>query len=120
SDILGFYRAKDAIEKLFDQIKIDMQGRRIRTHNEQTTDGKMFVTFIALVIRSHMLKKLEICLNENSTSLKKAINKLKNITVDINSNEFRLIKALTKLQKSILACFDAVCELETPIRSCLP
>jgi transposase len=32
SDILYYYRAKDADEKLFSQIKVDMDGNRIRTH----------------------------------------------------------------------------------------
>jgi transposase len=58
-DALYHYRAKDAVEKLFCQIKCDMEGNRIRTHNEQTTDGKVFVTFIACVIRSFLLCKLK-------------------------------------------------------------
>jgi transposase len=58
-DTLYHYRAKDAIEKLFDQIKCDMDGNRIRTHNELTTDGKVFVTFIACVIRSYLLNMLD-------------------------------------------------------------
>jgi len=58
SDILDYYRAKDVDEKLFAQIKVDMDGSRIRTHSEETTDGKTFVTFIACVIRSYLLNKL--------------------------------------------------------------
>jgi len=46
-DTLYHYRAKYAAEKLFDQIKCDIDGNRVRTHNEQPTDGKVFVTFIA-------------------------------------------------------------------------
>lgn len=70
-DILYHYRAKDVAEKMFSQIKCDMEGNRIRTHNEQTTDGKTFVTFVACVIRSYLLKKLNQYLTDNSTSLKK-------------------------------------------------
>lgn len=36
SSLQYYYRAKDADEKLFSQIKVDMDGRRICTHNEQT------------------------------------------------------------------------------------
>jgi transposase len=54
-DTIHHYRAKDAVEKLFGQIKCDMEGNRVRTHNEQTTDGKVFVTFIACVIRNYLL-----------------------------------------------------------------
>ena len=71
-DTLYHYRAKNAAEKLFAQIKCDMDGNRIRTHNEQTTGGKVFVTFIACVIRTYMLERLKQYLKDNSTSLKKS------------------------------------------------
>jgi hypothetical protein len=34
------YLAKDADEELFAQIKVDMDGRRIRTRNEAAAEGK--------------------------------------------------------------------------------
>jgi len=106
-DTLYHYRAKDAAEKLFDQIKCDMDGNRVRTHNEQTTDGKVFVTFIACIIRSYLLNKLSQYLKDNSTSLKKAFSQLSNITIISYSKGFRFTKSLTKKQKQILKPFDA-------------
>jgi transposase len=106
-DTLYHYRAKDAAEKLFAQIKCDMDGNRIRTHNEQTTDGKVFVTFIACIIRSYLLQKLNQYLIDNSTSLNKAFNQLSNITIISNSKGLRFTKALTKKQKQILKPFNA-------------
>ena len=108
---LRHYRDKDAIEKLFDQIKCDMDGNRIRTHNEQTTDGKTFVIFVACIIRSYLLQKLHQYLTVNSTSLKKALNQLSNIAVISSSNGLRFTKALTKKQKEILKPFDAHLEI---------
>jgi hypothetical protein len=108
ADIHYYYRAKDADEKIFDQIKIDMAGARIRTHSEETTDGKTFVTFIACLIRSYLLGRLRKYLTDNSTSLKKALNQMSNIEIVSNpGNEFRFLKALTKKQKQILSAFDA-------------
>jgi len=106
-DTLYHYRAKDAVEKLFDQIKCDMEGNRIRTHNEQTTDGKVFVTFIACVIRSYVLCKLNQYLTDNSTSLKKVFNQLSNITIVSGSKGLRFTKALSKKQKQMLKPFAA-------------
>ena len=109
SEILYYYRAKDADEKLFSQIKIDMEGYRARTHNSETTEGKLFVFFIACIIRSYILTKLSAFLADNSTSLKKVFNQLSNITVISNSDGkgLRFTKALSKKQKSILSVFDA-------------
>jgi len=107
SDILYYYRAKDADEKLFSQIKVDMDSNRIRTHNGETTEGKAFVIFVACIIRSYMLGKLSSYLTDNSTSLKKVFNQLSNINI-ISKNGgsgLRFTKALTKKQKNILAAF---------------
>ena len=76
SDILDYYHAKDVDEKLFAQIKVDKDGSRIRTHSEETTDGKTFVTFIACVIRSYLLNKLTNYLTDHSTSMKEVFSQL--------------------------------------------
>jgi transposase len=106
-ELLDYYRAKDADEKLFSQIKVDMGGSRIRTHNEETTDGKTFVTFIACVIRAYILRKLSKYLIDNSTSVKKALNQMSNIVIIASNGEFRFAHALTKKQKQILSAFNA-------------
>jgi hypothetical protein len=115
-NILGYYRAKDADEKIFSQIKVDMDGGRARTHNEATTDGKIFVTFIACAIRANILGKLNQYLKDNSTSLKKVFNQLCNITILSGTSEYRLTKALTKKQKQILSVFDSVDDIVSKIK----
>lgn len=116
SEILDYYRAKDADEKLFAQIKVDMDGRRIRTHNEATTDGKTFVTFIACTIRAYLLKKLAQYLVDNSTSLKKVLNQMSNIIILSGHDGYRFTKALTKKQKQILSAFDATVDIVKSIK----
>lgn len=118
-DLLYYYRAKDADEKLFDQIKVDMQGGRVRTHNEKTTNGKMFVTFVALAIRAYILHKLEKYIAINSTSLKKVFNKLENILVVSGTTGCRFTKALTKQQKDILDPFQATDSITKSLEFCL-
>jgi len=115
-DTLYHYRAKDAAEKLFDQIKCDMDGNRIRTHNEQTTDGKVYVTFIACIIRTYLLNKLNQYLKDNTSSLKKALNQLSNITIISSSKGFRFTKALTKKQKQILKPFVADTDIMSSLK----
>jgi transposase len=116
ADILEYYRAKDADEKLFAQIKVDMDGNRIRTHNEATTDGKTFVTFIACVIRAYMLSKLANYLTENSTSMKKVFSQLSNITIFSDHKGYRFAKSLTKKQKQILSAFNAVDDIVSTLK----
>ena len=106
-DTLYHYRAKDVAEKLFDQIKCDMDGNRIRTHNERTTDGKVFTAFVACVIRSYLLRKLTQYLTDSSTSLKRAFSQLSGITIVSGPKGLRFVKALSKKQKQILKTFEA-------------
>ena len=115
-DILYYYRQKDVAEKMFDQIKCDMEGNRIRTHNELTTDGKVFVTFIACIIRSYLLNNLVSYMADNTTTLKKVLNQLSNIVVLSNSNGLRFTKALTKKQRQILQVFNAYDDLMNSLK----
>ena len=104
---------------MFDQLKIDMQGARIRTHNEHTTNGKAFVLFVALVIRTYMMGKLNQYLAEKSSSLKKVFNQLTNITVITTGGTVRFTKALTKEQKLILTVFNATDDILKSVETCL-
>ena len=96
-----------------------MQGARIRTHNDKTTNGKAFVLFIALIIRTCIMNKLKDHLAEKSTSLKKVFNQLTNITVITTFGEARFSKALTKKQKSILSVFNAADDIINSVETCL-
>jgi transposase len=116
ADVLKHYRAKDAIEKIFAQIKVNMDCKRSRTHNEQTTDGKTFVTFIACVIRSYLLNSLAKYLTDNSTSLKKAFSQLSNIVIVSGRKGYRFAKAFTKKQKQILDAFNAIESIAASLR----
>jgi len=49
SDVLETYRRKDTIEKGFHDLKNHIDMKRLRTHSSNTTDGKMFCTFIAMI-----------------------------------------------------------------------
>jgi transposase len=115
-DILYYYRQKDVAEKMFAQIKCEMEGNRIRTHNEQTTDGKVFVTFIACIMRSYLLNKLSKYMTDNTTTLKKVLNQLSDIRILSNFNGLRFTKALTKKQREILQSFDAYHDLADSLK----
>lgn len=107
ADLLYYYRAKDADEKIFSQIKTDLGNRRFRTHNKNTTDGKSFLMFISCILRTYLLKQLSPYLSARSMSLTKALNQLDNIMIIEDDGIKRFTKALTKKQKDILSFFDA-------------
>jgi transposase len=119
AQILEHYRAKDAAEKLFAQIKVDMDCGRMRTHNGPTSDGKAFVTFIACVIRACLLGKLSKYLTDNSTSMPKVFSQLSDISIISSNSGYLLTKALTKKQKEILSACSAAEIVDSIKQICL-
>ena len=101
-EILEHYREKDIDEKMFYQIKNPMRGKRAKTHSQDATEGKLFVTFLATLIRSELHNKLRKYLQSKSLSLENAIDKLNNIILVFGSSGYRFEKAFTKEQREIL------------------
>lgn len=58
------YRWKDADEKLFDCLKNEIGMRRMLVHGDAVLDGKLFVLFIATLIRKALFNECEDYLKE--------------------------------------------------------
>jgi transposase len=108
-DVLRIYRSKDIIEKSFDDLKNELDFSRLKTHLNRTTDGKMFVGFISLIMRMYFNAKLTIKkkdLKKTSFSVNEALLELEKIKVTTLANNKTIIMPLTKLQKDILISLD--------------
>jgi transposase len=47
---LEIYRMKDTAEKAFDDLKNDLDSKRLRIHSTQAMEGRLFIQFIALIL----------------------------------------------------------------------
>jgi transposase len=56
---LELYRNKDVVEKAFGNLKERLNLRRALVSSEQSLEGKLFVTFVALIYLSHIKKRME-------------------------------------------------------------
>jgi len=52
SSMLGRYRERDGVEKLFDNLKNALDFNRLRVHGEQTAEGKIFLGLLALMLHA--------------------------------------------------------------------
>ncbi|MDR2387971.1 MAG: hypothetical protein LBE80_10370 [Deltaproteobacteria bacterium] len=118
-ELLALFKTKDADEKQFTQIRADLEGQRILPYNESLREGRIFVTFIALIIKSYMIRKLNKVLTRKSMPFKRVLNELQDIKIanNISSGTYRFTKALTNQQRSILRPFKAVDSIITSIDS---
>ena len=101
-EVLGIYRRRDVIEKNFDQLKNGLDFRRLRTHANKTTDGKVFVGFLSLALRSHMMKKLKENKAMKRLTLEKVLLELRKIRSVTYADSSRMLMPLTKLQRELL------------------
>jgi len=102
-EALKIYREKDGIEKSFHQFKNPLDFKRMRTHLKKTMEGKMFVGFIALVLRCymmHLLKSDQVTKKLTFNKVLIELKKIKSVTLTDNTN---IMMPLTRLQKNILA-----------------
>ncbi|KMO85266.1 transposase, partial [Megasphaera cerevisiae DSM 20462] len=56
---LHLYRKKDVVEKAFGNIKERLNMRRLLVSSETGLDGKIFVTFVALILISYLDQKMK-------------------------------------------------------------
>ena len=105
------YSNRDGSEKLFCFGKSFIGGNSYRIHSNAALCGKMFIEFIALILRSRMYSLLKDELLSQGKSCKylnvpAAIRELEKIRITRAPNgSYRLLYGLTKAQKQILSVF---------------
>ena len=108
---LILYKGRDASEKLFSSDKTFLGGRSMRVQSQNALSSKIFIEFVALIIRNRIytLLKEELFRLEtkpNYMTVPEALRELEKIEmVRRNNGTYRLDHAVTKRQKTILGAF---------------
>ena len=109
---LELYKSRDASEKMFKGDKSYLGNRSLRVQSEEALGAKIFLEFIALIIRSKiycMLKDEMIRSGKRSNymTVPAALRELEKIEmIRAYDGKYRLSHALTLTQKNILRAFD--------------
>lgn len=104
-EILVTYRRRDVVEKSFDDLKNELDMKRLHCQSNETTDGKMFIAFFALILRSCMQNKLRGYLSETGLSFSSVLKELRKLKYVHTRNGKKLLSPVTKKQRDILnAC----------------
>ena len=108
---LDLYYQRDASEKLFRGDKTYLGNRSMRTHSTESTEAKIFVEFIALIVRNGIYTKLKAEKEKqegspNYMTVPAAMRELDKIEMVRGFDRiYRLDHAITKTQKAILNAF---------------
>jgi len=106
AEILDIYRSKDVIEKAFDELKNDIDLKRLRVHSEVAMEGKMFIAFIGLILKTFAHNKLKEYLDaKRPVSMAQVLDELRMIKVAKTKDGLYLRNPLTKKQRHLLERF---------------
>ena len=108
---LELYKSRDASEKLFRGDKSYLGNKSIRVYSEESARAKIFVEFVAMILRCKMYIKLKEEMKNlekkpNYMTVPAALKELEKIEmVRQLDNVYRLDHAVTANQKTILNAF---------------
>ncbi len=108
SKALDIYRGRDNIEKMFRSLKSGIDFNKSRVYTTNSLKSKVFLTFIAMIIRNRLFQNVETLrkVNKKAYTVPSMISELENIECTRNSNGlYRRKYALTAKQKLILKQF---------------
>ena len=101
--ILEYYRNRDIVEKIFDVMKNEMDGSRLRVHSNYNADGKLLVKFIALILYMHISRQMKQAKLFDKVSLNEMLNEFKKIKITHIEHFDPIISELTKKNKKLFA-----------------
>ena len=110
-EALVLYKSRDASEKLFRGDKSYLGNKSIRVYSEESAEAKIFIEFVALIIRNKIYTSLKDAMEESGTkanymTVPAAIKELEKIqAIKLIDGIYKLDHAITATQKTILKSF---------------
>ncbi len=100
---LQVYRDKDIVEKCFDDLKNQLDMKRLRMHSSATVDGRLFVQFIALILMSALRKEMRKTKLIERYTVREILREMETLTkIKYTGKYGYILTELTKPQREIL------------------
>lgn len=104
-DILTKYRSRDQVEKVFDLLKNEMDGMRLRAHSQYNTDARLFIKFLSLIIKSEIIRIMRKADLFKTYTVRELLSELKKVKYSRINDEI-LISEISKKNRKILEAFQ--------------
>lgn len=100
---LQIYRDKDVVEKCFDDLKNQLDMKRLRMHSSATVDGRLFVQFIALIYMSALRNEMRKSGLIERYTVRELLQEMETLTKVRYSGKYgHILTEVTKPQREIL------------------
>jgi transposase len=109
--ILELYRRKDYLEKTFDVLKNEVDGKRLRGHSKDVINGRLFIKFISLILYSALANKMKEKDLFKHYSIREIMYELKKLRIVELHNGTSYLTEISKRQRELYSKL----EVETPL-----
>jgi len=100
---LQIYRDKDVVEKCFDDLKNQLDMKRLRMHRSASVDGRLFVQFIALIYMSALRREMRKSDLIGQYTVRELLQEMETLTKVKYSGKYgHILTEVTKPQRLIL------------------
>jgi transposase len=100
---LQIYRDKDIVEKCFDDLKNQLDMKRLRMHSSAAVDGRLFIQFIALIYISAIRKEMRNSVLIERYTVRELMEEMETLTKVKYSGKYGcILTEVTKPQREIL------------------
>lgn len=106
---LEIYRDRDAVEKVFRMEKAYLGNDVFRVHSDEHLESKVFVSFIALIIRNEIYKSLKplYLKNRKEYTVPKVLREYERLgLIKLSDHKYHVRYKLTNKQKKVLKQLD--------------
>lgn len=105
-EALEIYRMKDTIEKHFDDLKNDLDMKRLRIHSSAAMDGRLFIQYIALILSSQIKNIMNEAGWFKSHNMQEVIDEMKSLrVVSVEGKRKPIYTTTTVFQREIIELF---------------
>lgn len=106
---LQIYRDKDVVEKSFDDLKNQLDMKRLRMHSSEAVDGRLFVQFIALIYMSALRREMRKSKLIERYTVRELLQEMETLTKVKYSGKYgHILTEMTKSQREILKGLNIV------------
>ena len=108
-EALNKYRDRDAIEKVFRMEKSYLGCDVFRVHNEAKLESKVFISFIGLILRNEIHRRIKPLYEKNRKeyTVPKVLQQIDRVGLTkLSDNKYHVRYKLTNKQKMIMNAFE--------------
>jgi transposase len=103
---LNIYRSKDVVERAFDNIKNELDLKRLRVHSELAMTGRIFLCFLSLILHSWIDRRMQETHLYKRWTQEEVMYELKRLKIIEFTSRKSILTEISKNQSYIFKVFQ--------------